>query len=51
MPPEKYAQRVHEAIEKDWDVLEPKGSAGLQLKMAKYALGVFQRFILANFKR
>lgn len=51
MPPEKYAQRVHEAIEKDWDVLEPKGTAGLQLKMAKNALGVFQRFILANFKR
>jgi hypothetical protein len=37
--------------EKDWDVLEPKGAAGLQLKMAKYALGVFQRFILANFRR
>lgn len=51
MPPEKYAQRVIEAIEKDWDVLEPKGAAGLQLKMAKYALGVFQRFILANFRR
>lgn len=51
MPPEQYAKRVIEAIEKDRDVLEPKGMASLELKTAKYALGVFQRVVLANFRR
>jgi short-subunit dehydrogenase len=51
MQPEDYAERVHNAILNDVEVLKPSGMGLVEMNTAKYALGVFQKFVSMNFKR
>jgi short-subunit dehydrogenase len=49
--PEKYAKRIHSAILSDAKILEPRGSTGMMLKVAKHSQSLFAKLVSTQFKR
>jgi len=51
LPPERYAEMIREAIIEDLEVLNPVGSTGFALRLAKYVPTLFEKGVALRFKR
>ncbi|MBC7420485.1 MAG: SDR family NAD(P)-dependent oxidoreductase [Bdellovibrio sp.] len=49
--PQEYAQKILNAVKKDWTYLEPKGATGIAFQMAQHFKGIFNWGVGQKFKR